>query len=66
MIDRLNAEITRALEQADVCAALSRYALVPAPMTPETFGAFIRAEMERNGRILRKPDLKLEQGLSRA
>jgi tripartite-type tricarboxylate transporter receptor subunit TctC len=59
-VDRLNAEITRALEQADVREALSRYALVPAPMTPENFGAFIRAEMERNGRIIRKLDLKLE------
>jgi tripartite-type tricarboxylate transporter receptor subunit TctC len=59
-IDRLNAEIVRALEQADVREALGRYALVPAPMTPENFGAFIRTEMERNGRIIRKLDLKLE------
>jgi hypothetical protein len=34
VIDRLNAEITRALYQADVREALSRYALVPAPVTP--------------------------------
>jgi tripartite-type tricarboxylate transporter receptor subunit TctC len=40
--------------------ALSRYALLPAAMTPDQFGAFIRTEMERNGRIIKKLDLKLE------
>jgi tripartite-type tricarboxylate transporter receptor subunit TctC len=59
-IDRLNAEIIRALDQPDVRETLGRYALIPAPMTPERFGAFIRTEMERNGRIIRKLELKME------
>jgi tripartite-type tricarboxylate transporter receptor subunit TctC len=59
-IDRLNAEIVRALDQPDVRETLGRYGLVPAPMTPERFGAFIRAEMERNGRIITKLGLKME------
>jgi hypothetical protein len=29
-------------------------------MTPDKFGAFIRTEMERNGRIIRKLGLKME------
>jgi tripartite-type tricarboxylate transporter receptor subunit TctC len=60
VIDRLNAEIIRALEQPDVRDTLGRYALIPAPMTPDKFGAFIRTEMERNGRIIRKLGLKME------
>jgi tripartite-type tricarboxylate transporter receptor subunit TctC len=59
-LDRLNAEIIRALDQPDVRETLGRYALIPAPMTPERFGAFIRTEMERNGRIIRKLELKME------
>jgi tripartite-type tricarboxylate transporter receptor subunit TctC len=59
-LDRLNAEIVRALEQPDVRETLGRYGLVPAPMTTDKFGAFIRAEMERNGRIIRKLELKME------
>ena len=59
-VDRLNAEIIRALEDAEVRTVLTRNGLVPASMTPEKFGAFIRSEMERNGRIIKKLDLKLE------
>ena len=59
-VDRLNAEIVRALDDAEVRTVLARNGLVPAPMTPEKFGAFIRSEMERNGRIIKKLDLKLE------
>ena len=59
-VDRLNAEIVRALDDAEVRTVLTRNGLVPAAMTPEKFGAFIRSEMERNGRIIKKLDLKLE------
>jgi tripartite-type tricarboxylate transporter receptor subunit TctC len=60
VVDRLNAEIIKALEQPDVRETLGRYGLVPAPMTPEKFGAFIRSEMERNGRIIAKLNLKID------
>ena len=60
VIDRLNAEITRALEQQEVRDTLHKLGLVPAPMTPEKFGGFLRAEMERNERIIRKLGLKID------
>jgi tripartite-type tricarboxylate transporter receptor subunit TctC len=60
VVERLNAEIIKALEQPDVRETLGRYGLVPAPMTPEKFGAFIRTEMERNGRIIAKLNLKID------
>jgi tripartite-type tricarboxylate transporter receptor subunit TctC len=59
-VERLNAEFIRALEDVEVRSVLTRNGLVPAPMTPEKFGAFIRSEMERNGRIIKKLGLKLE------
>ena len=60
VVDRLNAEIIRALDDAEVRTVLTRNGLGPAAMTPEKVGAFIRSEMERNGRIIKKLDLKLE------
>ena len=59
-IDRLNSEIARALDQTEVRDALVKHGLTPAPMTPERFGAFVRAEMERNGRIIKLLNLKME------
>ena len=59
-VDRLNTEIARALEQAEARDTLQRQGLTPAPMTPERFGEFLRAEMERNGRIIRTLNLKME------
>ena len=59
-IDRLSAEIGRALKLPEVNDALSRVGMIPAPMSPGEFDAFIRREMETNGRIIRKLNLKIE------
>jgi tripartite-type tricarboxylate transporter receptor subunit TctC len=60
IVDRLHAEIVRALELPEVRDPLVRHGLSPAPMTPEQFSAFIRSEMERNGRIVKKLNLRME------
>lgn len=60
VIDRLNAEIIRALELPEVRDPLIRQGLNPAPMTPEQFTAFIRSEMERNATIIKTLNLKIE------
>jgi len=60
IIDRLNAEIIRALELPEVRDPLLRQGLTPAPMTPEQFTAFIRSEMERNATIIKTLNLKIE------
>lgn len=59
-IDRFNAELVRALDVPEVRDALNKQGLTPTPMTPEKFGAFVRAEMERNGRIIKALNLKME------
>jgi len=60
VVERLSAEIGRALKLPEVNDALSRVGMVPAPMTPAEFDAFLRREMEVNGRIIRRLHLKVE------
>lgn len=60
VLDRLHAEITRALELPEVRDPLLRQGLMPAHMTPEQFNAFIRNEMSRNSAIIKTLNLKME------
>ena len=59
-IDRLSAEIARALELPEVKDQMARQGMTPAPMRPEEFDAFLRAEGQRNERIIRSLKLKIE------
>lgn len=59
-VDRLSTEIGRALLLPEVKETLGRLGLTPGPMTPADFDAFIRKEMENNGRIIRALNLKIE------
>lgn len=60
IVDRLNAEIIRALDLPEVRDPLVRHGLSPAPTTPQQFTAFIRSEMERNGKIVKALNLKID------
>lgn len=59
-VDRLNAETGRALQSKEVIDSLARLGLAPGAMKPEEFDAFIRREMEVNGRIIKALNLKVE------
>jgi tripartite-type tricarboxylate transporter receptor subunit TctC len=59
-LDRLSAEITRAVQLPEVSDALDRKGLSVATMKPAAFDAFIRAEIQSNGRIIREINLKIE------
>jgi tripartite-type tricarboxylate transporter receptor subunit TctC len=59
-IDRLSAEIIRAVQLPEVSDALDRQGLSVAAMRPAEFDAFIRAEIQSNGRIIRDIGLKVE------
>jgi tripartite-type tricarboxylate transporter receptor subunit TctC len=59
-IQRLSAEIARALKLPDVTDALGKLGMIAAPMSPAEFDALIRREMEINGKIIRKLGLKVE------
>lgn len=60
VVDRLSAEIGKALQLPEVVGALGRLGLTPGPMTPAEFEAFIRREMQGNEKIIRKHNLKIE------
>ncbi len=59
-VDRLSAEIGRALRLPEVSEALSRLGMTAAPMSPAEFDAHLRREMEVNGRIIARLNLRVE------
>jgi len=59
-IQRLNAEIAKALQVQEVKDILSKQGLAPAIQSPEEFDAFMKMEAERNGRVIRALNLKVE------
>lgn len=59
-IDRLSGEAARALRLPEVSDALGKLGLAAAPMGAAEFDAFIRAEIERNGKLIKALNLKAE------
>lgn len=60
VVERLSNEIGRALKLPAVSDALGRIGMTVSPMSPAEFDAFLRREMEVNGKIIRKLNLKVE------
>lgn len=60
LIDKLNAEILRALELPEVKDQMARQGMTPAPLSPAEFDAYLRAEAQRNERIIRSLNLKID------
>jgi len=60
IVDRLNAEITKAATDPKVKAAWAEQGAVPMAMTPEAFGRFLQEDIEKWARIVKisgaKPD----------
>jgi tripartite-type tricarboxylate transporter receptor subunit TctC len=59
-IDRLNAEIVRAMELPEVKDQMARQGMQPATLSPDAYDAFLRAEGQRNERIIKSLKLKIE------
>jgi len=59
-VSRLSDELVRAVELPEVSGAFSRQGLSVAAMKATEFDAFIRAEIQRNGRIIREIKLRVE------
>ena len=60
IITRLNAESVKALATADIKERFLDLGAVPAPMSPEAFGDFIRAEIIRWGEVVKASGAKVE------
>jgi tripartite-type tricarboxylate transporter receptor subunit TctC len=60
IVTRLNAEFLKALEQPEVRNSLLADGAEPVGGTPESFGAYIRSEKERMGKLIRDAKIRME------
>ena len=60
IVARLQAEVTKALRLPEVRERLAALGAEPVGSTPAEFGAFVRAENARWGRIIREKGIRSE------
>jgi len=60
VVDKLNAEVLRALQQPDFRAQLMNDGSEPLGTTPEEFGRFLASEMARWGAVVKSSGMKVE------
>jgi tripartite-type tricarboxylate transporter receptor subunit TctC len=58
IVKRLHDEVIKALALADVKDKLNRLGAEPMPMSPESFNAFIKTEMDSAAKIAKAAGLK--------
>ena len=59
IIDKLNADTVSALNDADVKKRFADLGVEAVSSTPEQFAAFIRAEMDKYGRLIKEANIKV-------
>lgn len=59
-LQRLNLEITKALESPEAKGVLTKQGLAPAALSPEAFDAFLKTETDRNARVIKALNLRVE------
>ena len=60
IVDRLNAELKKALEQPDVAKNLSSQTLDPMPMTPEQFSERLKSDYEKYAKVVKITGARIE------
>jgi tripartite-type tricarboxylate transporter receptor subunit TctC len=60
IVGRLNAEIGRALREAEVADALRRQGLDPLPSTPEEFARYLKADIAKWTKVIRAAGIRAE------
>jgi tripartite-type tricarboxylate transporter receptor subunit TctC len=61
IVNRLNAEITAALNDEQVKTNMRNLGVEPAPSKPEAFEAYIRSETAKWGKVIRQASIKIDQ-----
>lgn len=59
-IDRVSAEFAKALDAQEAKDGLARLGLKNAYMNPEQYNAYLRAEMQSNGKIVREAKIRID------
>jgi tripartite-type tricarboxylate transporter receptor subunit TctC len=60
IVDRLNAEVNKALAQADIIQKLEAQALDPWPSTPEEFTAKLKVDFDKYAKLIKLSGAKIE------
>ena len=60
IVQRLNQEINRAMQQPDVAAKLTTAGLVIVNETPAYFGTFLKSEYDKFGKLVRDIGLQAQ------
>src|SRR5215472_2883393 len=60
IVERLNREINAGLADPAVRARLAEVATTPIPQSPEKFGAYVAAEIEKWGKVIRAAKIRVE------
>ena len=60
IVRRLNNELVAIVRDPDVVARFKQLSTDPVGNTPEEFGAFVRAELEKYGRVIKAAGIKLD------
>lgn len=60
VIERLNAEIRRVLQSADVRERMAKLGAEPSPTTPEQFAALIQSELKKYAAVVRASGAKVD------
>jgi tripartite-type tricarboxylate transporter receptor subunit TctC len=61
VVQRLNAEITAALNDEQIKASMRNLGVEPAPSQPEAFEAYIRSETQKWGKVIRQASIRIDQ-----
>ncbi|HEU5276370.1 MAG TPA: tripartite tricarboxylate transporter substrate binding protein [Xanthobacteraceae bacterium] len=61
VVDKLNAEITKAVNRADIKAMWAQQGAVPMTMTPAEFGAYLEKDIGKWANVVKTANIKIEQ-----
>ena len=61
VVNKLNAEITAALNDPAIQTSMRNLGVEPAPTKPEAFEAYIRAETQKWSRVIKQANIKIDQ-----
>jgi tripartite-type tricarboxylate transporter receptor subunit TctC len=60
IVRRLNAELVAILKDPDIIARFKQLSTDPVGNSPEEFGAFVKAELDKYARIIKAANIRLD------
>jgi tripartite-type tricarboxylate transporter receptor subunit TctC len=60
VVDKLNAEVVKVLNSAEIKESWSKQGAAPMPMSPAEFDRFLRADIEKWGKLVKATGMKVD------